>query len=84
VFITRITPLLSNDAISFVSGILGMNYWKFIAATIGGITPLVILMAWFGENNERLKNGLIWTSVVSFAILIAWIIIDRKKNPVPS
>ncbi len=78
VFITRITPILSNDAISFVSGILRMNYWKFIAATLGGITPLVILIAYFGENNERLKSGLIWISAVSLVILIVYVIIDRK------
>lgn len=81
VVITRITPVLSNDAISLVSGILKMNYWKFIAATISGITPLVILIAWFGETNDRLKSGLIWTSAISLAFLIAYIIYDRKKNP---
>jgi uncharacterized membrane protein YdjX (TVP38/TMEM64 family) len=81
VIITRITPLLSNDAISFVSGILRMNYWKFMVATVAGITPLVILIAWFGENNDRLRNGLIWTSVISLGILIAYILFDRKKNP---
>ncbi|MCA1758415.1 MAG: TVP38/TMEM64 family protein, partial [Bacteroidales bacterium] len=31
VFITRLAPLLSNDAISFVAGILHIKYWKFIA-----------------------------------------------------
>ena len=80
VVITRITPILSNDAISLVSGILRMSYWKFIAATISGITPLVILIAWFGESNERLKNGLIWTSLISLVILIVYIIIDRQKQ----
>lgn len=82
VFITRITPLLSNDAISFVSGILKMNYWKFIGATLAGITPLVLLIAWFGESNDRLRNGLIWISVISIVILAVYIIIDRKKNKV--
>ena len=82
VVITRMTPLLSNDAISFVSGILRMAYWKFIVATTAGITPLVVLIAWFGENNNRLRNGLIWTSVISLIVLISYIILDRKKNPV--
>lgn len=81
IIITRITPVLSNDAISFISGILRMNYFKFIGATITGITPLVMLIAWFGENNDRLKNGLIWISVVSIVVLIIYIIIDRRKNP---
>lgn len=81
VFITRLTPLLSNDAISFVAGILRMGYWKFIAATVAGITPLTVLIAYFGENNQRLKSGLIWVSAVSLVIFVAYIIYDRKKNP---
>jgi uncharacterized membrane protein YdjX (TVP38/TMEM64 family) len=62
VIITRLAPMLSNDAISFVGGILRMKYWKFIGATMIGITPLAVLIAYFGENNDRLKTGLIWTS----------------------
>ena len=81
VIITRITPLLSNDAISFVAGILRMNYWKFITATLIGITPLTALIAYFGENNQRLRSGLIWISAVSLVIFVAYVIYDRKKNP---
>ena len=82
VFIARLTPLLSNDAISFVAGILRMGYWKFTGATLAGITPLTILIAWFGENNDRLKNGLIWISGIRLAIFIVYVIYDRKKNPI--
>ncbi len=82
VIITRLAPMLSNDAISFVGGILRMGYWKFIGATMAGITPLAILIAYFGENNDRLKSGLIWTSVVSLVLFIIYIIYDHKKNPV--
>ncbi|MFW6224493.1 MAG: TVP38/TMEM64 family protein [Bacteroidota bacterium] len=81
VIITRLAPMLSNDAISFVGGILRMGYWKFIGATLAGITPLAVLMAYFGENNQRLETGLLWTSVVSLAIFIAYVIYDRKQNP---
>ncbi len=81
VVITRLAPVLSNDAISFVGGILGMNYWKFIGATLGGIIPLTVLIAYFGENNHRLKVGLIVVSAVSLVFLIVYIIYDRRKNP---
>jgi uncharacterized membrane protein YdjX (TVP38/TMEM64 family) len=80
VFITRITPVLSNDAISFASGILRMKYLKFIGATLGGITPLTILIAYFGETNDRLKWGLIWVSLISLVLLVIWIIYDRKRQ----
>lgn len=82
IIITRLAPLLSNDAISLVGGIIRMSYWKFIAATLAGITPLSILIAYFGENNDRLKSGLIWTSLISLVLFVIYIIYDRKTNPV--
>ena len=81
VIVTRLSPLLSNDAISFVGGILRMGYFRFIGATLAGIIPLTALIAYFGENNQRLKTGLIIVSVISLVILIAYIIYDRKKKP---
>lgn len=78
VVITRINPFLSNDAISFVAGILNMSYWKFIGATIMGILPLTILIAILGKTTERLESGLLIGSIVSlviFGIYYYW-----KKN----
>lgn len=56
VAIARLSPFLSNDAISFVAGILEMNYLKFMGATLAGITPLVVLIAWMSENMHRLER----------------------------
>ncbi len=80
VFITRITPVLSNDAISFASGILQMKFLKFIGATLAGITPLTLLIAYFGETNDRLKWGLFLVSLISLVFLAIYIIYDRKKQ----
>lgn len=80
VIITRLSPLFSNDAVSFVGGILKMGYWKFISATLVGITPLAVLIAYFGESNQRLKVGLIILTAVSLLALIIYIIYDRKKK----
>jgi len=82
IVIARISPFLSNDAVSFVAGLARMNYFKFLGATLGGIVPLTILLAWLGENNERLETGLIWLSAVSIAGLIGYVVYDkyiRKK-----
>lgn len=86
VIITRLAPMLSNDAISFVGGILRMGYWKFIGATLAGIIPLSALVAYFGKDIETLKSGLIWISGISLALFLAYIIYDRTnpssdKNP---
>lgn len=84
IFIARISPFLSNDAVSFVAGLAKMGYWRFIGATMAGIVPLTVLLAWLGENNQRLKTGLIWVSAVSLAVFIGYIVYDkyvRKNKP---
>lgn len=77
VIIARISPFLSNDAVSFVAGIAKMGYLRFILATLAGITPLTILLAWLGEDNDRLINGLIWVGGVSLALFIGYVVYDK-------
>lgn len=80
VVITRLSPLFSNDAISFVGGLLKMGYWKFIGATMAGILPLSLLFAYFGEDADRMKGGLIAVSIVSLIGFIAYVYFDRKRR----
>jgi uncharacterized membrane protein YdjX (TVP38/TMEM64 family) len=79
VAITRINPFLSNDAISFVAGILRMKYWRFVYATLLGIAPLVFLIALTGENTDSLKYGLLWGSVASILIFGIYVWWDKKR-----
>jgi uncharacterized membrane protein YdjX (TVP38/TMEM64 family) len=78
VIVVRLSPFLSNDAISFVGGVLRMGYWRFIGATMLGISPLIIFIAYLGGNYERLKTGLIWASVISLVLFIAFVWWDKK------
>lgn len=83
IIIARLSPFLSDDAISFVAGFATMRYWQFILATLAGVLPLTILLAWLGEDWERLKTGLVWVSVVSIILFIGYVIYDkyyRKKG----
>ncbi len=80
VIITRINPFLSNDAISFVGGILRMGYWKFIGATVAGIAPLVTLIAILGENTDSLETGLLWSSGISLFLFGNYIWWDKRKK----
>jgi uncharacterized membrane protein YdjX (TVP38/TMEM64 family) len=82
VIATRLAPFLSNDAISLVAGAVTMTYWKFILATLAGITPLAVLIAWFGEDNSRLKSGLIWISAISLVLLAAYIVYDQRRKTI--
>ncbi|TXK51898.1 TVP38/TMEM64 family protein [Pontibacter qinzhouensis] len=82
VIIARISPLLSNDAVSFVAGFAKMGYLKFMAATLAGIIPLTILLAWLGENSDRLKSGLLWLGGISLLLFIGYVVYDKyvKKS----
>ena len=74
----RISPALSTDAVSFVAGLVSMNVWKFTGATAAGILPLTVLIAYLGADFTRLQNGLIWVSVISMLLFIAYVIWDKK------
>ena len=80
VIITRINPFLSNDAISFVAGILKMGYWRFILATLVGIAPLTLFIAIIGRSTEQLKSGLLWGSVISLIAFVIYIWWDKKQK----
>lgn len=78
VVIVRLNPMLSNDAISFVAGILNMGYWRFIGASLLGIAPLTAFIAVMGESTERMKTGFIWLSVVSVLLFLLYLWWDKK------
>lgn len=76
--ITRLSSF-SNDALSFVAGILEMSYRRYILATLGGITPLIVLMAIYG-NNGKIEKALIWIAAISVVLLLGYIYLDRHKR----
>ena len=80
IVVTRINPFLSNDAISFVGGMLKMSYWKFISATIIGISPLIVFIAIIGRDTQRLQTGLLWGSVGSLALFLIYIWWNKRQK----
>lgn len=80
VIVTRLNPFLSNDAISFVGGILKMGYWRFIGASLVGIAPLTVFIAIIGKSTDALKSGLLWGSLVSLVIFGVYVYWDKKKR----
>ena len=79
VIVARISPVISTDAVSFAAGLVGMRFPRFVLATAVGTLPLTVLVAWLGEDVDRLQAGLIWISVVSLAAFVAYVIRDRRR-----
>ncbi|MCM4154517.1 VTT domain-containing protein [Gramella sp. AN32] len=78
--IFRVSPFLSNDAISIIAGMLTMDYKKFIFATLTGIVPLSFAIAYFAEDIDQLKNGLYWIGGAGIVIYGIYVLIDYRKN----
>lgn len=76
--IARMSSLLS-DGLGFAAGILEMDYKKFMIATLAGITPVIVLIAIFGKNGN-VEKSLFWIAGISLAVLIGYIIVDRRKQ----
>jgi uncharacterized membrane protein YdjX (TVP38/TMEM64 family) len=77
IVITRISPFISNDVVSFVAGFARMGFWQFIGATLAGIIPLTLLLAWLGQDFNRLLTGLIWFTVISLITFVGYVIYDK-------
>lgn len=78
VIIFRLSTI-SADSLGFVAGILEMEYKKFILATLAGVTPMIVLLAIFG-NSGRVETALIWIAGVSFTALLVYFILDKKRR----
>jgi|SRR5690554_123554 len=81
----RMSPLLSNEAISFIPALLRMKYKKFILATLAGSVPVIAILAYTaGEGN--FKTVMIWLSIISLVGYVVYLFIGqrvrsrRKKN----
>lgn len=80
VAIIRINPFLSDDAVSFVAGILKMPYWKFMAATLAGVAPLIIFILIMGEYADSLSAGLFWGSLISLVLFGGFVWWDKRRK----
>lgn len=59
---------------------LSMSYWRFITATLIGILPQAVLIAFFSENADKLKSGLIWVGGISMAAYLGYVFYDYYKQ----
>lgn len=80
VVLFRISPFLSNDAISFIAGIIKMGYKKYILASMIGIVPLAVAIAWFGKDTESLEKGLYWIGGFGIVIYVIYLVLKLRER----
>ena len=80
VVLFRISPFLSTDAISFIAGMLRMDYKKYMLATLTGMIPLSMAIGYFAEDISTLEDGLFWIGGVGFILYAVYIFIDYRRK----
>jgi len=50
VFVSRLLPFISFDAISYAAGVTPLKFWRFVVATLTGVIPISFLLAYGGDT----------------------------------
>ena len=79
VFVLRLIPLVSFDAISYAAGLTGISFWRFLAATALGSAPGTFVFVYLGGASPG--PGL-YAALVGLAFLAvgAYVYFRRKLS----
>lgn len=50
VFASRLVPFISFDAVSYVAGVTPLRAWRFVVATVAGVTPVSFALTYAGDQ----------------------------------
>lgn len=87
VFLTRLAPFLSFDAISYAAGLTPLSYWRFALATLAGAAPVSFLLAYGGGSIFVAGNGNSMVTLLAFGGITAipfltrviWVQLKRSR-----
>jgi len=57
VFLSRLVPVISFDAVSYAAGLSALTPWRFALATLAGIVPMSFLLAAVGAGLAHEPGG---------------------------
>lgn len=77
VFLTRLAPFLSFDAISYAAGLTPLSYWRFALATLAGVAPISFLLAYGGGTILAAGSGNIMVTLLAFGGITAIPVLAR-------
>lgn len=68
VFVSRLLPFVSFDAVSYAAGLTPLAFWRFALATLLGVMPVSFLLTFAGEE---LSGGSLATIGLTLIVLVA-------------
>ncbi len=69
VFGLRLLPFISFDVISYAAGVTSLETWRFLVATLAGVTPISLLLTHFGETLTGGELGNIGLAILGLGLL---------------
>lgn len=66
VFVSRLIPFISFDAVSYAAGLTPLSFWRFVVATFAGVIPVTFLLTFFGERLMMAESR--WATIATIAI----------------
>ena len=79
VLILRLIPLVPFDIISYGSGLSGIKYKNFLAATAIGIIPGVVIFSNLGDKSLDFKSPEFLIAILLLVLLFALSLFFKKK-----
>ena len=76
----RLSPLVPSDGVSFVAGLIRMRPVPFLLATVAGVTPVTLAVAYFGSNLDQLRWLMVIVTAVSLVGLAAFVLFDLRRR----
>jgi uncharacterized membrane protein YdjX (TVP38/TMEM64 family) len=83
VLVARLIPVVSFDAVSYAAGLTRMKFWRFLLATILGMTPASFVYAYLGDRAPGNINLLLAAFGVFVAVAVIAALVRRRGKPVP-
>jgi uncharacterized membrane protein YdjX (TVP38/TMEM64 family) len=80
VFVLRLIPLISFDAISYAAGLTGISFWRFLVATALGAAPGTFVFVYLGGASPG--PGL-YAALAGLAVLAVAAYVYYRRNLSP-
>jgi uncharacterized membrane protein YdjX (TVP38/TMEM64 family) len=80
IFLLKLNPVTSFDLWNYLAGASPMPYWKFTAANLLGIFPLVLISTFLGEETFTLAPQVLGVLVLITILYAAWFILNLPRK----
>lgn len=80
IFILRLIPLVSFNALNYASGLTNMTFWDFTWTTGLGILPAGILVALLYQSTVGEKYAFVGLTIVGLALLVGLVVRSRLQR----